>query len=81
MRGISSQTSRENMDNDPEQPVEPDFEIAIPCPISLDDLGSLDLTFSLQALSNADETVTRMIDILGSAVAEATGWRPPEAED
>ena len=66
---------------DPEQPVEPDLEIAIPGAIPLENFGSLDLTLSLQSLSSADETVTRIIDILGSTVAEATGWRPLEAED
>jgi hypothetical protein len=69
------------MKKDFEHPVEPDLEIAIPCAIPLDDLGSLDLTFSLQSLSDADETVARVIDVLGSAVAEAAGWRPLEAED
>ena len=46
---------------------------------------SLSLEMSLAAHPDGDLASDRqgieIVDILGSAVAESTGWRPPEAED
>jgi len=63
----------------PQRPnnIEPDLEIRLPISIP----HALDLECSMYSLSDADAAALRVIDVLGSAVAEATGWRPPEAED
>ena len=72
---------------------QPDMELAItvPLPGSVQvearsvSVESLSMITSLVAPSDADQDHDQMIlgvvDTLGSAVAEATGWQPPEQED
>ncbi len=69
---------------------QPDLEIDLSFPIvhpmaasgGEADGASLSMTTSLiSGPLDSHRAVAAIVDILGSAVAESTGWRPPEARE
>ena len=72
---------------------QPDMELLIKIPVpgsagaeaQCSGMESLSMITSLVAPSDADpdheQMILGVVDIMGSAVAEATGWRPPEQMD
>jgi len=56
---------------------QPPLEIALQLPVQ----RALDFDCSFVSISDADEVIADLVDVLGSTFAEAAGWRPIGQED
>ena len=56
---------------------EPEVQVVLELQIPV----GFELESSLMSMSDPAEAAERLIDVFGSAVAEATGWQPPDGED